>query len=148
MAKQVTSGKREREKQKEQKRKEKQRRKEQRQSEGTSSFDDMLAYVDKNGVLHASLEEAQAVEEKIDASQIEVSTPKKEEVEEVPLTGKVDFFNASRGFGFVKSNVDGEKYFFHISSAPENITEGDKVTFELERGARGMSAVRMTIIDK
>ena len=50
--------------------------------------------------------------------------------------------------GFIKDLGSGEKYFFHITSAPEGITEGDNVTFEIERGTRGMNAVRISIINK
>ena len=49
MAKSQTFGKRENEKKKQAKRLEKQKRKEERQAAGTSSFDDMIAYVDENG---------------------------------------------------------------------------------------------------
>ena len=48
----------------------------------------------------------------------------------------------------MKDAENGEKYFFHISSAPEDIAEGDMVTFEIERGTRGMNAVRISIINK
>ena len=41
-----------------------------------------------------------------------------------------------------------EKYFFHITNAPAGIAEGDRVTFELERGTRGMNAVRIVISNK
>lgn len=47
---------------------------------------------------------------------------------------------------FVKDADNGEKYFFHISSAPATIAEGDRVTFEIERGMRGMNAVRISIV--
>ena len=47
MVKKITISKRDREKLKEQKRKEKQQRKEERQSNGPSSFEDMIAYVDQ-----------------------------------------------------------------------------------------------------
>ena len=43
---------------------------------------------------------------------------------------------------------NGEKYFFHITQAPAAIAEGNRVTFELERGTRGMNAVRVAISDK
>jgi len=46
----------------------------------------------------------------------------------------------------VKDADNGEKYFFHISSAPATIAEGDRVTFEIERGMRGMNAVRISIV--
>ena len=58
------------------------------------------------------------------------------------------FLFVSRGYGFIKDLGSGEKYFFHITSAPEGITEGDNVTFEIERGTRGMNAVRISIINK
>lgn len=146
MVKKITTTKRDREKLKEQKRQEKQQRKEERQSNGRSSFEDMIAYVDQFGVLHSEPQER--IEEEVDASCIEVSVPKLEEVEVAPLMGRIEFFNASKGYGFVKEADHGEKYFFHISSAPATIAEGDNVTFELERGMRGMNAVRLSIVTK
>ena len=134
MVKKITISKRDREKLKEQKRKEKQQRKEERQSNGPSSFEDMIAYVDQFGVLHSVPQER--LEEEVDASHIEVSVPKQEDV----------YFNAAKGYGFVKDADCGEKYFFHISSAPATIAEGDRVTFEIERGMRGMNAVRISIV--
>ena len=75
MVKKITISKRDREKLKEQKRKEKQQRKEERQSNGPSSFEDMIAYVDQFGVLHSVPQER--LEEEVDASHIEVSVPKR-----------------------------------------------------------------------
>ena len=141
MVKKITISKRDREKLKEQKRKEKQQRKEERQSNGPSSFEDMIAYVDQFGVLHSVPQER--LEEEVDASHIEVSVPKQEDVEVAPL---MEYFNAAKGYGFVKDTDNGEKYFFHISSAPATIAEGDRVTFEIERGMRGMNAVRISIV--
>lgn len=147
MAKKITTGKREREKTKQSKRLQKQKRKEERQSGGSSSFEDMLAYVDENGVLHSTPQDLEPKEE-IDASQIEVSVPKRPDTEEevLPLSGRVEHFNASKGYGFIQDTESREKYFFHVTNAPAGIAEGDRVTFEIERGARGMNAVRISII--
>ena len=140
MAKRITSGKREREKIKQTKRLDKQRKREERQSSGSRNFEEMLAYVDENGVLHTTPPEVGEREE-IDASQIEVSVPRRSEPEEiVPFEGRVEYFDAAKGYG--------EKYFFHITQAPAAIAEGNRVTFELERGTRGMNAVRVAISDK
>lgn len=144
MVKKITISKRDREKLKEQKRKEKQQRKEERQSSGPSSFEDMIAYVDQFGVLHSVPQER--IEEEVDASHIEVSVPKQENVEVAPHMGRIEYFNAAKGYGFVKDTDNGEKYFFHISSAPVTIAEGDRVTFEIERGMRGMNAVRISVV--
>ena len=138
--------KRELEKKKEQKRKDKLKRKEERKSNaGGKSFDDMIAYVDEFGVISDTPPESDKKTE-VDLEDIAVSTPRKEDVEEEPLTGRVDYFNTDKGFGFIKTPSGMEKFFFHINNAPPEIAEGNTVTFELERGEKGMNAVRIVII--
>ncbi len=136
--------KKELEKKKEKKRKEKQIRKEERKSGGSKSFDDMIAYVDENGVITSTPPDP-SKKTKVDLDDIIISTPKKEEMEEVPLTGRVEYFNADKGYGFIKNLSGVDKYFFHISNAPANISEGNMVTFELERGEKGMNAVKIAL---
>lgn len=145
MAKPVSFNKRENEKKKAAKRQEKQKRKEERKMSGTSSMDDMIAYVDENGNITSTPPE-ERVKEAIKLEDIAVSTPKKEAEEPVVLKGKVDFFNSGKGFGFIKDLSSGEKFFFHISSAPQEIAEGNTVTFETERGTKGMNAVNIQIV--
>ncbi|NDW13330.1 cold shock domain-containing protein [Bacteroides sp. 214] len=143
----ISPSKRELEKKKQSKKQEKLKRKEERKANGSGSFEDMIAYVDENGNITDTPPDLNK-KEKIDVESIAVSTPKKEEVEEVPLQGRVEFFNENKGFGFIKDLNSAEKYFFHISSAPDNIEEGNKVIFELERGQKGMNAVRITLQPK
>ncbi len=114
-------GKREREKIKQTKRLDKQRKREERQSSGSRNFEEMLAYVDENGVLHTTPPEVGEREE-IDASQIEVSVPRRSEPEEiVPFEGRVEYFDAAKGYGFIRNSDNGEKYFFHITQAPQRL---------------------------
>ena len=141
----ITSNKKDREKSKQQKRLNKQKRKEERRNNAATSFDEMIAYVDEYGMLHSEPQEAP--KEEIDAADVVISTPKQEEVETTALTGRVDFFNTAKGFGFIKPEHGTDKYFFHISNAPAEIKEGDNVTFELEQGMRGLNAVRISIIN-
>lgn len=143
----ISPSKRELEKKKQSKKQEKLKRKEERKANGSGSFEDMIAYVDENGNITDTPPDLNK-KEKIDVESIAVSTPKKEEVEEAPLQGRVEFFNENKGFGFIKDLNSAEKYFFHISSAPANIEEGNKVIFELERGQKGMNAVRITLQPK
>jgi len=141
----ISFNKRELEKKKEQKRQEKLKRKEERKANaGGSSLDDMIAYVDENGRITSTPPDPDKKQE-VELENIAVSTPKKEEVEEVPLTGRVEHFNSDKGYGFIKNLAGMEKYFFHVSNAPADIDEGDLVTFELERGEKGMNAVRIVI---
>ena len=80
---------------------------------------------------------------KVDAETIAGSVPKKEEQEPVALRGRVEHFNTDKGYGFIKDLDSTEKYFFHISNAPADIAEGALVTFETERGQRGLNAVNI-----
>lgn len=139
----ITSNKKDREKSKQQKRLNKQKRKEERRGNASSSFEDMIAYVDEYGVLHSEPQEAP--KEKVDAADILISTPKQEEHVVLPQSGRIKFLNDLKGFGFIKPDDGSDNYFFHISNAPENIKEGDRVTFELEQGVRGINAVRISI---
>jgi len=147
MAKRVTYNKRENEKKKASKRLEKQKRKEERKANNTGgAFEDMIAYVDENGVITSTPPDTEVKKEEINVEDIVISTPKREDIEEESvLRGRIEHFNSSKGYGFIKDLGSTEKYFFHISSAPAEIAEGDIVFFELERGARGMNAVNIKI---
>ncbi len=142
MVNKATLGKRDREKIKENKRQEKLKRRERNKSEGTKSFDDMIAYVDAYGNLHSTPPEV--VVEETDSSTIEISTARRDEVEDPTKHGVVDHFNSSKGYGFIKEDVRGDKIFFHISSAYPEIETGDKVTFITEKGFKGLNAINIT----
>jgi len=90
-----------------------------------------------------------ALRPKINIEDIEVSIPKtlaseKEEIDPV-RKGTVSFFDTSKGFGFIIDSENKEKYFTHISGIIDEITEGNAVTFELEKGMKGMNAVKVKL---
>jgi CspA family cold shock protein len=60
-------------------------------------------------------------------------------------SGTVKFFNETKGFGFIVDSSSNEEFFVHISGLVDNIREGDKVSFNTERGKRGMNAVDVKI---
>ena len=139
---QETFGKKEREKKRLKKKKDKQLRKEERK--GTSQ-DSMFVYVDEFGQLTDTPPDPDK-KIKVDASTIEIGIPKKENravEEEVAKEGKVSFFDTSKGFGFILDSTSQDKYFVHVSGLIDEVKENDKVTFELERGLKGMNAVRV-----
>lgn len=145
MARSNSFNKREVEKKKQEKRKEKQMKKEERKSNPTSSFEDMIAYVDANGMITDTPPEI--TKEKIDIEDIEISVPKKDDSEVVTdFAGRVEFFDESKGFGFIKDKDSVNKYFFHKSNAEADIKENNLVTFKLERGPKGMNAVEVKIV--
>jgi cold shock CspA family protein len=140
----ATFEKREKEKKKQQKRLEKQRKKEERKANsGSGGLDSMMAYVDENGMLtDTPPDPAKRVE--IDASEIVLGVPKREEEFVDPVhRGRIDFFDTQKGFGFINEDGGRDRYFVHISGMLEEVREGDKVTYELERGPKGMNAVRV-----
>jgi cold shock CspA family protein len=104
----------------------------------------MMAYVDEYGNITDTPPDPTKKKIEIDAESIVIGIPKKEE-QEIPddLEGKVAFFDDSKGFGFINDIHSQEKYFVHVSGLLEDIAEGDKVTFELEKGLRGLNAVRV-----
>ena len=148
MAKSMTVGKRDNEKKRLAKREEKLKRKEERKSSGKDSFDDMIAYVDENGVITSTPPEDSAKKTEINVEEIVIATPKKEDMEPVIRRGRVEFFNEARGFGFIKDLSGVEKYFFHVNNVVGTITENNIVNFDLERGVKGMNAVNICLEKK
>ena len=147
MARSLSVDKRENEKKRLAKRAEKQKKKDEKKLSGkTSSFEDMIAYVDENGVITSTPPEENPQKEEIKQEEIMISIPKKEKEEPVVMKGKVDFFNTSKGFGFIKELIRGERYFFHVNKILSSaIAEGDIVTFDLERGLKGMNAINIRL---
>ena len=140
---QQTYNKTEKEKKRLKKREEKKKKKEERKASGDSASE--FAYVDKYGNLTDTPPDPSDKIE-VDAESIEIGVPKKEDSdEEVDFSkeGKVSFFDHSKGFGFILDSQTQEKYFVHVSGLIDEIEENDKVTFELERGLKGMNAVRV-----
>ncbi|HHB51760.1 MAG TPA: cold-shock protein [Saprospiraceae bacterium] len=61
-------------------------------------------------------------------------------------TGTVKFFNESKGFGFITPDDGGKDVFVHVSGLNGNsITEGDKVSYDVEEGKKGPNAVNVTV---
>ncbi len=60
-------------------------------------------------------------------------------------TGTVKFFNETKGFGFIVDSASGEEIFVHVSGLVDTIREGDKVTFDTERGKKGMNAINVKV---
>jgi CspA family cold shock protein len=57
--------------------------------------------------------------------------------------GTVKFFNTAKGFGFVVDDETKKEFFVHVSGVLDQITEGDRVEYEVEEGKKGFNAVRV-----
>ena len=64
--------------------------------------------------------------------------------------GTVKWFNAQKGYGFITNDATGEEVFVHFSAINadgfKSLEEGQKVTFDLAEGNRGMQAVNVQAV--
>ena len=64
-------------------------------------------------------------------------------------TGKVKWFNAEKGYGFITTD-EGKDVFVHYSSIQadgfRSLEEGQTVTFEIVEGDRGQQAANVTVV--
>ena len=62
------------------------------------------------------------------------------------INGKVKWFNSTKGFGFIARDDNEKDVFVHSSAARAanlQLNEGDALTFEVEEGQKGLSAVNL-----
>ena len=64
------------------------------------------------------------------------------------MTGKVKWFKAEKGYGFITVEGQSKDIFVHFSAIQgegfKSLDEGQAVTYDLTEGARGMQAANVT----
>jgi cold shock CspA family protein len=144
---QQTFNKKENEKKKIKKKKEKEKKREERKNDSDKgkSIEEMFAYVDENGNITSTPPDPDKKTE-INAEDIEIGVSRRDDIEEDPIRhGTISFFNDSKGYGFIKDHDSQESVFVHINNISDPVKEGSKVTFETERGPRGMNAINVKL---
>jgi len=141
---QETFSKKEKEKNRLKKRQDKAEKMEERKANAKKgkTLEEMMAYIDENGNITSTPPDPR--KKKIfKPEEIQVGVPIQEAGKEESLirTGVITFFNDTKGFGFIKDMQTQESVFIHVNQLSEAIRENDKVTFQVERGPKGLQAL-------
>ncbi len=132
---------------KEKKRKDKEaKRAARKDSEKSGDLNDMIAYVDENGMIVDTPPDPDKKAE-VELDSIDVSVPKRDNIPYDPIrNGIVTFFNESKGFGFIRDLETQESVFVHANNLLEPIKDNNTVTFEVEMGPKGPSAFKVKLL--
>jgi len=141
-----TSGKKEITNKRVKKRKEKELRKIERKEQGKKSFDEMIAWVDENGML-TNTQPDLTLKKEIKVETIEIGIPKEEfRINNNKRSGSLKNFNDEKGFGFIQDSESKELIFVHTSDCVDALKVGCKVKFETEKSLKGLKAVRVKLL--
>lgn len=147
---QETFSKKEKEKKKLRKRQDKEAKKEERKANSSKGkgIDEMLAYVDEFGNISDTPPDPTKKKKVIKQEDIQIGVARQTEPdpEDLIRKGTVTMFNASKGYGFIRDHVTQESIFVHQNGLAGTIKEGDKVSFEVEKGQKGLVAVKVKIV--
>jgi cold shock CspA family protein len=148
---QETFNKKEKEKKRLKKKQDKLKKREERKasSEKGKGLDDMIAYVDEEGNITSTPPDPDK-KKKIKAEDIEITVSRQDDsdAESAIRKGKVSFFNDSRGYGFITDLDTRESIFVHVNGLVDQVKEGDRVTFETEKGQKGLNAVNVRLMQE
>lgn len=143
---QETFNKKEKEKKRLKKKQDKEQKREERKSTSSKgkSLEEMYVYVDENGDLTFTPPDPKK-KKVINHEDIEIGVSKQEAPDPADLIRKgiITFFNESKGYGFIKDLESQESIFVHVNGLEEEVGENDKVTFETEKGQKGLNAIRV-----
>jgi cold shock CspA family protein len=138
-----TFGKKEKEKKRLKQRQDKHEKMEERKANAKKgkTLDEMMAYIDENGNLSSTPPDPR---KKIIYKQEDMNTGVPvHEKEEVERQGIVSFFNEDKGYGFIKDLKTQESIFVHSNQLSEPLKENNRVSFQVERGVKGLNAINV-----
>ena len=144
---QETFNKKEVKNKKEKKRKEKEKKRLVKKETGKkSSFDDMIAYVDELGMITSTPPDP-TKKKVVIAENIELSATKNDSPQNNDFIrkGVVSFFNDSKGYGFIRDMETRQSVFVHANNLLEIVRENNIVTFEIGKGHKGPTALKVKL---
>lgn len=133
---------------KEKKRKDKEKKRlAKKDGEKKSGLDDMMAYVDENGMIVDTPPDP-TKKKTVKLEDIQIGVPVREDKEDpdAERKGTVSFFNESKGYGFIRDAETKESIFVHVNNLLEEIKEGNLVSFKTEKSPKGLAAIQVKIV--
>lgn len=132
---------------KEKKRKEKEQKRARKKIEGKkSNFNDMIAYVDEYGKITSSPPDP---DKKIvvAAESIDLNMTRNfpQAVPDFIRKGVVISFNHSKGYGFIRDLETNKSIFVHANNLLDSVKENNLVIFEIGKGPKGPSAMKVKL---
>lgn len=114
-------------------------------SDKGKSVEEMFAYVDADGNITSTPPDPKQKRvirnEEISIGVSRQSTNPEDNIR----TGRVTFYNETKGYGFIKDSQSQQSVFVHANGLAQPIRENDKVTFLIEKNEKGPSAVRVKL---
>lgn len=84
-----------------------------------------------------------------DEEQIKEALVQDEKESEEYMLGTIKFFNAEKGFGFIRPDEDMDDLFFHKSAIKGlNPSENDTVEFKVSEGPKGFVAINVRVVEE
>jgi cold shock CspA family protein len=145
---QETFGKKEVRKKNDKKRKDKEQKRAKKKSEGKkSNFDDMIAYVDEFGMITSTPPDPdkKKIDVVVESIELRITKNNPQASPDFVRKGVVSTFNKSKGYGFIRDLSSNQSVFVHANSLLEPISESDVVIFEIGKGVKGPSAMKVKL---
>jgi len=106
----------------------------------------MIAYVDEFGNITSTPPDPDkktvVVAENIE---LKITRNNPENAPDFVRKGVVTFFNESKGYGFIRDLESQQSVFVHANNLLEPVAENNVVTFEIGKGPKGLSAMKVKL---
>lgn len=125
-------------------RQDKQQKLEERKQNGGKGkgLDEMMAYVDENGNIVDTPPDP-TLRQEVNLEDIQISTPQGN-ARDNRRSGRLQFYNEEKGFGFIMDDRNQERVFVHGSNLAFQVQLNQKLEYDLQAGDRGWVAVNVT----
>ena len=111
------------------------------------SLDEMMVYLDENGNFTSRPPDMRNRIE-IDPADIILGAAPQGKEYDTQRTGFVLSFDEIKGYGFISDSLSKENIFVHSNNASQPLKKGNKVSYELQKGPKGLSAINVLVLRK